>query len=123
MAPIFRTSPPAPAATSGLGGTAAPQNPASPPGGGALAGVGTGGMPPSAPASSTPPASTAPPAPPKADDPFAHLPFAKPVPGKVGFVTLSDYDGEIDVRGIAPGTPVEIPHPADETKTIQFRVP
>jgi hypothetical protein len=45
------------------------------------------------------------------------------VPGKVGFVTVSTYSGEIDVRGIAPGTPVEIPDPSDASKTIQFRVP
>jgi hypothetical protein len=64
------------------------------------------------------------PAPPKPESgEFANLPFAKPVPGKVGFVTLSTYGGEIDVRGIAPGTPVEIPDPSDSNKTIQFRVP
>jgi len=69
-----------------------------------------------------PPARTETPAPPKPDE-FANLPFAKPVPGKVGFVTLSTYSAEIDVRGIAPGTPVEIPDPRDASKTIQFRVP
>ena len=64
------------------------------------------------------------PAPPKPEaNEFANLPFAKPVPGKVGFVTVSTYSGEIDVRGIAPGTPVEIPDPSDASKTIQFRVP
>jgi len=30
---------------------------------------------------------------------------------------------EIDVRGILPGTPVEVPDPTDPGKTIQFRVP
>jgi hypothetical protein len=62
--------------------------------------------------------------PPPAEDPeFANLPYAKPVPGKVGFVTVSSYKGDIDVRGIAPGTPVVIPDPGDSSKTIQFRVP
>ncbi len=53
-------------------------------------------------------------------------PFGKPVPGKSGFVTLpSPHDGlgEIDVRGIAPGTPVEIPDPTKPGKKIYFRVP
>ncbi len=53
-------------------------------------------------------------------------PFGKPVPGKGGFVTLpSPHDGlgEIDVRGIAPGTPVEIPDPTKPGKKIYFRVP
>lgn len=53
-------------------------------------------------------------------------PFGKPVPGKSGFVTLSsphDGLGEIDVRGIAPGTPVEIPDPTKPGKKIYFRVP
>jgi hypothetical protein len=53
-------------------------------------------------------------------------PFGKPVPGKSGFVTLpSPHDGlgEIDVRGIAPGTPVEIPDPGKPGKKIYFRVP
>ena len=53
-------------------------------------------------------------------------PFGKPGPGKSGFVTLpSPHDGlgEIDVRGIAPGTPVEIPDPTKPGKKIYFRVP
>lgn len=56
---------------------------------------------------------------------FSHLPFAVPVPGKAGYVTLPGHQGlpEIDVRGMAPGTPVEIPNPAQPGKTIQFRVP
>jgi len=53
------------------------------------------------------------------------LPFAQPVPGRTGFVKLSDHPNlpEIDVRGIAPGTPVEVPNPASSGSTIQFRVP
>ncbi len=53
-------------------------------------------------------------------------PFGKPVPGKGGFVTLpSPHDGlgEVDVRGIAPGTAVEIPDPTKPGKKIYFRVP
>jgi len=55
----------------------------------------------------------------------AKLPFAQPVPGRVGYVKLSDHPNlpEIDVRGIAPGTPVEVPNPATSGETIQFRVP
>lgn len=58
-------------------------------------------------------------------DPFAHLPFGKPVAGKKGFVTLEAHPSlpEIDVRGIAPGTPVEFPDPRDPGQIIQFRVP
>jgi hypothetical protein len=40
------------------------------------------------------------------------LPYAKPVPGKQGFVT-SPYDpskGYIDVRGFPPGTEVKDPY-------------
>ncbi len=53
------------------------------------------------------------------------LPFAQPVPGRSGYVKLSDHPNlpEIDVRGIAPGTPVEVPDPGQSGNTIQFRVP
>jgi hypothetical protein len=53
------------------------------------------------------------------------LPFAQPVPGRTGYVKLSAHPDlpEIDVRGIAPGTPVEIPNPGQSGQTIQFRVP
>ena len=57
---------------------------------------------------------------------FSGLPYASPVPGKPGFVSLSIDSGlipEIDVRGIAPGTPVEIPHPTKAGQTIKFKVP
>ena len=56
---------------------------------------------------------------------YTHLPFAVPVPGRVGYVTLQGRNDlpEIDVRGIAPGTPVEIPDPTNTGRTIQFRVP
>lgn len=57
---------------------------------------------------------------------FDHLPFAMPVPGKAGYVTLSGKHSslpEIDVRGIASGTPVEISDPEVPGATIQFRVP
>lgn len=54
------------------------------------------------------------------------LPFAVPIPGKDGYVTLprgNSYRGEIDVRGIGSGTPVEIPDPNSPGQTVQFRVP
>ena len=54
------------------------------------------------------------------------LPFAIPIPGKDGYVTLpkgNSYRGEIDVRGIGSGTPVEIPDPSNPGNTVQFRVP
>lgn len=62
----------------------------------------------------------------KASSEFDHLPYGVPVPGKAGYVTLGGaHSGlpEIDVRGIAPGTPVEIPDPGAPGATIQFRVP
>tara|TARA_R110002096_G_scaffold16106_34_gene55260 strand:- start:20108 stop:20827 length:720 start_codon:yes stop_codon:yes gene_type:complete len=55
-----------------------------------------------------------------------NLPFAVPIPGKDGYVTLprgNSYRGEIDVRGIGSGTPVEIPDPNSPGETVQFRVP
>jgi len=57
---------------------------------------------------------------------YDHLPFGRPVSGKPGYVTLPGESRnlpEIDVRGIAPGTPVEIPDPNVPGATIQFRVP
>ncbi len=63
---------------------------------------------------------------PAANSGFSHLPLALPVPGKSGYVTLpAPYTNspEIDVRGIAPGTPVEIPDSNSPGSTIQFRVP
>jgi len=51
------------------------------------------------------------------------LPVARPVPGQDGFVTIDGYPTPIDVRGIAPGTPVEVPDPSNPDETIQFRVP
>ncbi len=130
-APIFRTTPPSsptpptqtpPATGSGSQWETARTGGGTSMGGSPATGSSTGsrqsgtGLP--APRNETPPA----PPKPEASE-FANLPFAKPVPGKVGFVTVSTYSGEIDVRGIAPGTPVEIPDPSDGTKTIQFRVP
>ncbi len=64
--------------------------------------------------------------PPASTNPFSHLPLAVPVPGKAGYVTLPPpytNSPEIDVRGIAPGTPVEIPDGSSPGDTIQFRVP
>ena len=61
-----------------------------------------------------------------AADTYDNLPFAVPVPGKAGYVNLpAPHTGlpEIDVRGIEPGTPVEIPDPNNAGATIQFRVP
>lgn len=57
---------------------------------------------------------------------FDHLPFAARIPGKPGFVNLTGSHSslpEIDVRGIASGTPVEIPDPNAPGSSIQFRVP
>ncbi|MEO0444812.1 MAG: hypothetical protein AAF191_01915 [Verrucomicrobiota bacterium] len=53
------------------------------------------------------------------------LPFAKPVSGKAGFVTIPGQPNlpEIDVRGIPSGTPVEISDPFLAGATIQFKVP
>lgn len=68
------------------------------------------------------PGKQAAPPPPPADP---ELPYGVPVKGKKGFVTLNEHPNlpEIDVRGIAPGTPVEFPDPRDPQKIIQFRVP
>lgn len=59
------------------------------------------------------------------EDPLAKLPYGVPVKGKKGFVRLEAHPNlpEIDVRGIAPGTPVEFPDPRDPSQIIQFRVP
>lgn len=57
---------------------------------------------------------------------YDHLPFGEPVPGKTGYVRLTGKHSslpEIDVRGIASGTPVEIPDPEEPGESIQFRVP
>jgi hypothetical protein len=47
------------------------------------------------------------------------------VPGKSGYVSLPGRNDlpEIDVRGIPPGTPVEIQDPERTGETIQFKVP
>jgi hypothetical protein len=137
-APIFRngsgtnaaapTPPPARTETAGTSSPGSASNAGTGPGKWESA-PGLGNPPSSAPSSTAAnPPGTLPPArnqtPPPAPEPeFASLPYAKPVPGKVGFVTVASYAGEIDVRGIAPGTPVEIPDPSDSAKTIQFRVP
>jgi hypothetical protein len=55
-----------------------------------------------------------------------NLPFAEPVPGKKGYVRLTGKNSgypEIDVRGIAQGTPVEVPDPVTPGRAIRFRVP
>jgi hypothetical protein len=53
---------------------------------------------------------------------YGHLPYALAVPGKPGFVTVPGHAqlGEVDVVGIASGTPVEVPAGGS---TVQFRVP
>ena len=45
-------------------------------------------------------------------NPKLDLPYATPVPGKQGFVTspFAPDSGYIDVRGVAPGTPVKDPY-------------
>ena len=53
------------------------------------------------------------PVPPPTDvKPPGELPYAKPVPGKPGFVTspYDPYKGYIDVRGFPPGTEVKDPY-------------
>ena len=53
------------------------------------------------------------PVPPPTDTkPPGELPYAKPVPGKPGFVTspYDPYKGYIDVRGFPPGTEVKDPY-------------
>lgn len=77
-------------------------------------------------AGSAKPSKESPPPPKSSGGEFDHLPFGQPVPGKAGYVTLSGEHSslpEIDVRGIAPGTPVEIPNPNVPGASIQFRVP
>ena len=61
-------------------------------------------------------------APVKAAPSYDHLPYAAPVPGKPGFVTVAGHPnlGEIDVVGITSGTPVEVPSGG---RAVQFRVP
>jgi hypothetical protein len=53
------------------------------------------------------------------------LPLALPSPGRIGFAKLPGHPDlpELDVRGIIPGTSVEIPNPGFPGQTIQFRVP
>lgn len=61
-----------------------------------------------------------------APDAFSNLLVGIPVPGKAGFVNLPDpYSGlpQIDVRGIASGTPVEVPNPLQPGERVRFRVP
>jgi hypothetical protein len=62
------------------------------------------------------------PAPPPAETGYDKLPYAVPVSNRPGYVTIPGHPqlGEIDVVGIAPGTPVEVPAGAG---TVQFRVP
>lgn len=53
-----------------------------------------------------------PPAVPEAPVKVGEIPYAKPVPGKVGFVfsPYDQYKGYIDVRGFPPGTEVKDPY-------------
>ena len=52
------------------------------------------------------------PKPPEPTVKVGDLPYAKPVPGKPGFVTspFAPYQGYIDVRGFPPGTEVKDPY-------------
>jgi hypothetical protein len=76
---------------------------------------------PSEPQSDKPPAGDKPPAEPKPTGPavqdtgpvkVGEIPYAKPVPGKPGFVfsPYDQYKGYIDVRGFPPGTEVKDPY-------------
>jgi hypothetical protein len=53
-----------------------------------------------------------PPAVPEAPKSVGEIPYAKPVPGKPGFVfsPYDQYKGYIDVRGFPPGTEVKDPY-------------
>jgi hypothetical protein len=68
-----------------------------------------------------------PPSAPAVPSPLAQdeLPIAVPSPGRTGFANLPGHPNlpELDVRGIIPGTSVEIPDPSAPGRTIQFRVP
>lgn len=78
-----------------------------------------GSNPPEENSSSTAPTETKPapetkPPPPVPEQPVAkgEIPYAKPVPGKPGFVfsPYEQYKGYIDVRGFPPGTEVKDPY-------------
>ena len=66
------------------------------------------------PADTKPPASETKPPPPVPEPPksVGEIPYAKPVPGKPGFVfsPYDQYKGYIDVRGFPPGTEVKDPY-------------
>ena len=73
------------------------------------------GQNPDKPATETkPPASETKPPPPVPEPPksVGEIPYAKPVPGKPGFVfsPYDQYKGYIDVRGFPPGTEVKDPY-------------
>jgi hypothetical protein len=69
---------------------------------------------PEKPGETKPPGSeTKPPSPvPEPPKSFGEIPYAKPVPGKPGFVfsPYDQYKGYIDVRGFPPGTEVKDPY-------------
>jgi len=52
-------------------------------------------------------------------------PFARAVPGRVGFVKLPgrDHLPDVDVRGIPSGTRLDVPDPERPGAAIGFRVP
>ncbi len=65
-----------------------------------------------------------PPKPPPAVPDVSPLSIVEPVPGKAGFVILPGSGlPEIDTRGIASGTEVEVQDPADSKRTFRFLVP
>ncbi len=60
--------------------------------------------------SDAPPAAPMPPSQREVGAPVVRdTPYAKPVPGKPGFVTLPGTSGQIDVRGMSPGEQVKDP--------------
>jgi len=69
---------------------------------------------PDKPPENKPPASDTKPPPPVPEPPktVGEIPYAKPVPGKPGFVfsPYDQYKGYIDVRGFPPGTEVKDPY-------------
>src|SRR5438105_10539141 len=63
--------------------------------------------------------------PPNAEPPSRNYPYAKPVPGKPGFVIspYAPYSGYVDVRGIPPGEEVACPYTSSEKVKKIFLVP
>lgn len=79
----------------------------------------------STPRASARPSASNPPAPSRVVSTEAEHPFATPVPGRSGYVKLPgrEHFPDVDVRGIAPGTSIDVPDPEQPGGSIGFRVP